>query len=241
MKYIPFLNLLLLLFVNSLTAQTTVADTAKFVLTKNLALDLDGARHAYHPNNEGIDNNLNGGISQTEATQNHFAKTGNRGYGIAKKLSPDKTFYIGYLQPEGYFVSQTTVYDKTKTEGDPARYADAETIPYIAVSPGWKSKGIKLGDIAYVINLDNGKEFAAIFADARNNDNETEISLALADSLNIPVTTKMGKSYDGAKTIKRYVGIKNAHLKIFYFAHSGNGNGKTSEEIQTAGKALMHK
>ncbi len=241
MKHILLLNFLLLLFVSSLIAQTTVADTAKFLLTKNIALDLDGARHAYHPNNEGIDNNLNGGINQTEATQNHFSKTGNRGYGIAKKLSPDKSFYTGYLQPEGYFVSQTTLYDKTKTEGDPARYADAETIPYIAFSPGWKSKGIRLGDIAYVINLDNGKAFAAIFADSRNNDDETEISLALADSLNIPVTTKMGKSYDNTKTVKRYVGMKNAHLKIFYFTHSGNGHAKTPKEIQAAGKALMHK
>ena len=241
MKHILLLNFLLLLFINSLIAQTTIADTAKFFLTKNLALDLDGARHAYHPNNEGIDDNANGGINQTEATQNHFAKTGNRGYGIAKKLSPDKSFYIGYLQPDGYFVSQTTPYNKTKAESDPARYADAETIPYIAFSPGWESKGIKSGDIAYVRNLDNGKEFAAIFADYRTNDKETEISLALADSLNIPVTTKMGKSYDGTKTVKRYHGIKNAHLKIFYFTHSGNSKGKTPGEIQTAGKALMHK
>jgi hypothetical protein len=241
MKHILLLDCLLLLLAHSTIAQTTATDTAKFMLTKNLALDLDGARHAYHPNNEGIDHNLNGGISQEEATQNHFAITGNRGYGIAKKLSPDKTFYIGYLQPDGYFVSQTTVYDKTKAEGDPARYADAETIPYIAYSPGWKKKGIKSGDIAYVINLDNGKEFAAIFADWRNNDDAIEISLALADSLNIPVTTKMGKSYDGKKTVKRYAGMKNAHLKISYFPHSGNGNGKTPDEIQTAGKALMHK
>lgn len=242
MKIALLLNCLLLLFVCKLYAQTTTATASgKFVLTTKLALDLDGAKHAYHPNNEGIDNNLNGGISQAEATQNHFAKTGNRGYGIAKKLSADKSFYEGYITPEGYFVSQTTVYDKTKAEGDPDRYADAETVPYIAISPGWKQKGIKLGDIAYVINVDNGKEFAAIFADARNNDNEIEISLALANGLEIPVSTKMGKSYDSAKTIKRYVGIKNSRLKIFYFVRSGDGTGKTPEEIQTLGKKLMGK
>lgn len=234
-----FIFLLSLLF-TTVNAQTASPDTAKFVLAGKLALDLDGAKHAYHPNNEGIDHNLNGGINQTEATQNHFAKTGNRGYGIAKKLSPDKSFYVGYLQPDGYFVSQTTVYNKTKDEGDPDRYANAEVIPYIAISPMWKSKGIKLGDIAYVRNLDNGKEFAAIFADARNNDEEVEISLALANGLNIPVTTKMAKSYDGKKDIKKFVGIKNNNLKIFYFPHSGDGNGKTPEEIEAAGKALMH-
>ena len=241
MKKTLILSFLLLLFVCKLYAQTTTFDTGKYVLTNKLAMDLDGAKHAYHPNNEGIDNNLNGGISQTEATQNHFAKTGNRGYGIAKKLSPDRTFYIGYLQPDGYFVSQTTVYDKTKSEGDPDRYANAETIPYIAISPMWKNKGIKLGDIAYAINLDNGKEFAAIFADARSNDDEVEISLALANGLEIPVTTKMGKSYDGAKLVKKYVGMRNNHLKIFYFVHSGDGKAKTPEEIQTSGKKLMGK
>lgn len=239
MKYTFLFNLMLLLAASTLSAQATAFDSTKFILTTHLALDLDGAKHAYHPNNEGTDNNLNGGINQTEATQNHFAKTGNRGYGIAKKLSPDKSFYIGYLQPNGYFISQTTVYDKTKKEDDPDRYADAETIPYIAISPMWKHKGLKLGDIAYVINVDNGKEFAAIFADARNNDEAVEISLALANGLNIPVTTKMGKSYDGLKTVKRYVGIANNHLKIFYFEHSGNSNGKTPEEIQITGKQLM--
>ena len=235
-----FFIFLLILLSLAINAQTTSPDTSKFVLAAKLALDLDGAKHAYHPNNEGIDYNLNGGINQTEATQNRFAKTGNRGYGIAKKLSPDKSFYVGYLQEDGYFVSQTTVYDKTKTEGDPDRYADAEVIPYIAISPMWKSKGIKLGDIAYVIDLDNRKEFAAIFADARNNDNEVEISLALANGLNIPVTTKMTKSYDGKKDVKKFVGVKNNHLKIFYFPHSGDGNGKTPAEIEATGKALMH-
>jgi len=241
MKTILILNCLLLLSFCKLFSQSTDIDSGKCLLTNKLALDLDGAKHAYHPNNEGIDNNLDGGISQAEATQNHFSKTGKRGYGIAKKLSADKTFYEGYITPDGYFVSQTTVYNKTKAEGDPDRYADAETVPYIAISPGWKHKGIKLGDIAYVVNVDNGKEFAAIFADARNNDNETEISLALANGLEIPVTTKMEKSYNGAKTVKKYVGIKNNHLKIFYFVHSGDGKGKTPQEIQTLGKKLMNK
>ncbi len=92
-----------------------------------------------------------------------------------------------------------------------------------------------------MVNTENGKEFAAIFADARNNDEAVEISLALANGLGIPVTTKMGKSYDGAKTVKRYVGITNNHLKIFYFIHSGNSNGKKPDEIQTMGKQLMGK
>jgi hypothetical protein len=222
-------------------AQPQVVDTTHSVLVDKLALDLDGSRHAYHPNNEGIDHNANGGISQAEATQNRFPKTGNRGYGIAKKLSADKTHFIGYVQPNGYFVSQTPVYNKNRAEGDPDRYADAETIPYIAISPAWKKKGLKSCDFVYVVNLDNGKESAAIFADYRGNDKEVELSLALAGALGIPVSTKMGTSYDGSKSVKRYVGIKNNRLKIYYFKGSGDGNGKTPEQIEAMGKKLMGK
>src|SRR5882672_11216450 len=63
--FVIFIFLLSPLF-TALNAQTTSTDTAKFVLASKLALDLDGAKHAYHPNNEGIDHNLNGGINQTE-------------------------------------------------------------------------------------------------------------------------------------------------------------------------------
>ena len=158
---------------------------------------------------------------------------------LQKKKSADGKFYIGYLQENGFFISQTTPYYKNKPESDPDRYADAEVIPYIAYSPGWKSKGIKKGDIAWVVNTTNGKSCAAIFADYRGNDKEVEISLALADSLNIKTSSRMVTSYDGTKTLKKYVGIASPKLKIYYFPHSGNGDGKTAEEIQQSGKQLM--
>lgn len=214
-------------------------DTSHSITTKLLALDLDGSRHAYHPNNEGLDDNLNGGINKQEAMQNKFALTGNRGYGIAKKKSTDGKFYIGYLQDNGFFISQTTPYYKNKPESDPGRYADAETIPYIAYSPGWKSRGIKKGDIAWVVNTTNGKACAAIFADYRGNDREVEISLALADSLSIKTSTRLVKSYDGTKTVRKYVGIASPRLKIYFFPGSGNGDGKTAMEIRQLGKRLM--
>jgi hypothetical protein len=230
--------LILISACNSFSGAQT-GDTSKFIILSNLALDLDGSKHAYHPNNEGIDYNANGGINVTEATQNRF--TGKRGYGIAKEISPDGKYYIGYLQPDGFFVSQTPVYNKQKPENDPARYADAETVPYVAMSPMWKKKGLKHGDIIYIVDLDNGKESAAIFGDARNDDSEFEISLALANTLGIPVGSKLVKSYDGKKTVKKYAGIKNHRLKIFYFTGSGDDNGKTPEEIQATGKKLMGK
>ncbi|HAQ17834.1 MAG TPA: hypothetical protein DCR40_01220 [Prolixibacteraceae bacterium] len=226
-----------LLSVNFTLGQSTKIDTTHTFQTNSLALNLDGARHAYHPNNEGLLHNLNGGITKEEATTNRFTK--NRGYGIAKKKITNSELYEGYIQPDGYFVSQTTPYYKDKPESSSERYADAETIPYITLSPAWKAKGIKNCDLAYVVNLDNGKNSAAIFTDYRGNDKNLEISLALAQLLEIPVTTKKSSSYDNKKTVTRYVGISNKNLKIYYFINSGDGNGKTAEEIKHIGVKLM--
>lgn len=223
--------------INLTLAQSGEIDTSRTFKTKSLALNLDGARHAYHPNNEGLLHNLNGGITKEQATTNRFTKK--QGYGIAKKKLENSELYEGYIQPDGYFVSQTTPYYKDKPRSSPERYADAETIPYITLSPAWKAKGIRNCDIAYVVNLDNGKKCAAIFTDYRGNDKNTEISLALAQKLEIPVTTKKYNSYDNKTTVMKYKGIKSNNLKIYYFIGSGNGNGKTVEEIETIGKKLM--
>jgi len=225
------------LSINLSLAQSAKIDTTRTFRTNNLALNLDGARHAYHPNNEGLLHNLNGGITKEEALNNKFEK--GRGYGIAKKRIKNSNLYAGYIQADGYFVSQTTPYNKNQPDSSFTKYADAETIPYITLSPAWKARGIKSCDIAFVINLDNGKKSAAIFTDYRGNDDNLEISLALAQKLEIPVTTKQGSSYDNKKTVIRYVGIKNRNLKIYYFINSGNGNGKTAEEIQNTGQKLM--
>lgn len=232
-----FFALCFVITINLTLAQTTAIDTTHIFRTNNLALNLDGARHAYHPNNEGLLHNLNGGITKEEAIQNKFKK--GRGYGIAQKRIKQSSLYEGYIQPDGYFVSQTTPYNINQPDSSSTKYADAETIPYITLSPAWKARGIKNGDIAFVINLDNGKKSAAIFADYRKNDKELEISLALAKALEIPVTTKQSSSYDNKKTVTRYVGIQNKRLKIYFFIRSGNGNGKTVEEIQQTARKLM--
>lgn len=237
MKNTTLFALSIVFSINFTFGQTTKIDTTHIFQTNSIALNLDGARHAYHPNNEGFLHNLNGGITKEEARINKFTKK--RGYGIAKKKIKNSELFEGYIQPDGYFVSQTTAYYKDKPESSPERYADAETIPYITLSPAWKAKGIKNCDIAYVVNLDNGKKCAAIFTDYRGNDKNLEISLALAQLLEIPVTTRKANSYDNKKVVTRYVGISNRNLKIYYFINSGDGNGKSAEEIKKMGSLLM--
>lgn len=237
MKNSIFLLFSLFSSISLVFGQSIKIDTTHTFKANKLALNLDGAKHAYHPNNEGLLHNLNGGITKEEATKNKFKE--GRGYGIAKKKIGGTNLYEGYVQPDGYFVSQTTPYYKDKAESNPERYADAEKIPYITLSPAWKARGIKNCDIAYVVNLDNGKKCAAIFTDYRLNDKELEISLALANLLEIPVRTGQGNSYDNKKKVTRYIGISNKNIKIYYFINSGDGNGKTTEEIEKIGKKLM--
>jgi hypothetical protein len=83
MKNITVFISVFLLSVNLTIGQSASIDTLHTFKTNNLALNLDGARHAYHPNNEGLLYNLNGAITKEEVTKNRF--TEKRGYGIAKK------------------------------------------------------------------------------------------------------------------------------------------------------------
>ena len=207
-----------------------------------LALDLDGARHAYHINNEGIDENGNGGINKNEAQKNSFSLAKNskggwlRGYGIVTQSDKKKTERKGYIQPGGFFVSETSLKFKNINRENPDLYVDAEKIPYLALRKDMTAKGIKMGDIALVINEYNKLYSFAIFADAPPDDSiRIEISLALANELKVPVPAQQVFSYDGKKKVTKYSGITNRPLKIYAFKGSGDGHAKTFDEIKTIG------
>jgi|GEM_PF-3690834 len=212
--------------------------TIKSTTTNLLSLDLDGSKHAYHPNDEGIEFNVVGGINKEEALRNEFRER--RGYGIAKYRVSGQTFFKGFLQPNGYFVSQTTLVFKNIPNSDPEKYVDSESVPYLAVNPFFRNAGVKEGDIGYIVNETNGLSSFAIFADYKNKTG-TEISLALTFNLEIPVFRKNAHSYDGRKIVVKYNGIENRKLKIYGFKGSGNGFAKTASEIQALGDILKKK
>ena len=74
MKNLTFLISITVFSINLTFGQSIKVDTTHTYQTNSLALNLDGARHAYHPNNEGLLHNLNGGITKEEATTNKFTK-----------------------------------------------------------------------------------------------------------------------------------------------------------------------
>jgi hypothetical protein len=141
-------------------------------------VNADGARHAYHRDNTGLD---------------YLANAGSPGewWGIACDSDGDP-----YIADTGYYVSTTSLCDSRFPESSPERYVDSETVPFY-VLPGGKHFGAVLGDYAYVYNANNGRGAGAIFADGGPSDKIGEGSIALANLLNIPSSPKNGGCDDG--------------------------------------------
>jgi hypothetical protein len=130
----------------------------------------------------------------------------------------------------GYHVSMTSLQNSAFAETDPRRYVDASAIPYVALPASvTRAGGLRLGDIAVVVNQRNGKVAYAIHADQGPKDHIGEGSLYLANQLrNAPLPDSIG--------IRKSL----AHGIVYvFFPGSGNGRPKTREQIATVGARLF--
>jgi hypothetical protein len=178
-----------------------------------LKIDADGSPHAYHPEDKGLDFNYNGGSSGVW----WGVVTNDKGQPVVQ----------GPNDPApGYYVSATSLEDKSKDQQDPYRYVNAEEIPYIVLPEKlYKSAQVKLGDFAAVINKTTGKIVYAIFADVGPPDKLGEGSIMLANELDINSSPKYGGADDG--------------IIYIVFPGSGNGNPRSKEEIRSEGEILL--
>ncbi len=123
----------------------------------------------------------------------------------------------------GYYISCTSLFDRTKLHSDPSRFVDATQIPYVAL-PGDLAErtGTRLGDLVLVYNEQSGKSSFAIFADVGA---FGEGSIALAENLGIHSDARRG-------------GISGG---IFYLVFPGSGDGrpKSIEDINRIGADLV--
>jgi hypothetical protein len=178
-----------------------------------MKIDADGSPHAYHPQGEGLDYNYNGG-------------SGGHWWGVITD-DAGKPVIQGLNDPApGYYVSGTSLEDRSKNKFDPARYVNAEIVPYIVLPERLYTKAnVKLGDFAAVINKKNGKIAYAIFADIGPAGKLGEGSIALANNLEIYSNPKDG----------------GADEDIIYliFPGSGNGEHRDLEEIHSIGPKLL--
>jgi hypothetical protein len=190
------------------------------VFSSGLSVDADGAPNAYHPNDTGID---------------HLANAGKPGNWWALVTEDGKPSGAPILQKAsdpfpGYYVSMTSLEDKSKDVRDPARYVDSTKVPYIAISPLLLTRklegGAKVGDFVAVINIANNKIAYAIIADVGPKDHLGEGSIALAETLGIASSPKRG-------------GV-GKNIVYAVFPSSGTGKPRTLEEIRARGADLLN-
>lgn len=175
-----------------------------------MTIDADGAPNAYNPDDTGLDELANAG---TPGNWN----------GIVSDRDGNPLIQQASDPFPGYYISCTSLSDSTKKFTDPTGYVDASKIPYVALPQELADRaGLRLGDLAVVMNLRNGKSSFAIYAEIGT---LGEGSVALAEDLGIRSDARHGGERKG----------------IFYLFFPGSGNlqPRTIGEIRSEGEKLL--
>lgn len=170
-----------------------IQDDDKHVsFTADADIDADGANGqnggtpAYKSDNGGSEALANGGM-KIEDGQVVFAASWGKDIVLEKNGRP-------LVLPDGVIPSRTSYKFKGRDESDPAAYVDAETVPYIVVSPTIRNeaRGVVLGCKARVTNTRNGKAIDAVVADIGPRKKIGELSIAAARAIGIPSSPRTG-------------------------------------------------
>jgi hypothetical protein len=182
-----------------------------FFFVSGMTIDADGAPDAYGPDDTGLDELANAG------GPTHWD-------GIIADRDGNPLIQGGDDPFPGYYISCTSLADRTKGFTDPTRYVDASKIPYIVLPNDLAERGgAQLGDFAVVMNLRDGKSSFAIYADIGT---MGEGSIALADNLGIWSDARRGGESDG--------------ILYLVFPGSGNLQPRSIDEIQSEAEKLLH-
>ena len=194
------------------TASSIIAFTAK------MDIDADGSPRAYGPAGKGLDNLTNAG------------KPGHWVGILADKNGAPVVQKTGDPYP-GFYVSTTTMEDRSFAKENPKRYVNAEEIPFVVLPGGVSEPGnIKVGDLAFVYNTLNDKSSFAIFADCGPEGKLGEASMYLAKQLGVADNPKSGGT---DKPVIRYL--------IFPGSGKGEHTKRTREEIIQDGQSAFDK
>jgi Fungal chitosanase of glycosyl hydrolase group 75 len=188
-----------------------LGDSTRYFFAAGMTIDADGAPNAYNPGNTGLDDLSNAG------QPGHWDGVLQDANGDPLVQGPDDPF-------PGYYISCTSLADRTKKPLDPTRFVDASRIPYVVLprEVAFES-GTRLGDFAVVMNLRSGAWSYAIFADIGT---FGEGSVALANNLGIWSDARRGGRRGG--------------VLYLVFPGSGNGQPRSIDEIdELAGKAFQ--
>jgi hypothetical protein len=188
-----------------------LGDSAPYFFAAGMTIDADGSPNAYNPENTGLDDISNAG------QPGHWDGVLQDTDGNPLVQGPDDPF-------PGFYISCTSLADRTKRPLDPTRFVDASKIPYLVLphEVAFES-GTRLGDFAVVMNLRSGAWSYAIFADIGT---FGEGSIALANNLGIWSDARQGGRRGG--------------ILYLVFPGTGNGQPRSIDEInEIAGKAFQ--
>lgn len=187
-------------------------DPVACLFRAGMSIDADGAPRAYHPDGRppGLDYLANAG------------KPGNW-WGIA---TDDSGFPLiqGPNDPApGFYVSTTALCAPHYSTGNPRRYVDASTVPYVVLPRDYwdfqLDPPISKGDMAMVHYPRTGRTVAAIFADVGSRKHLGEGSIALAEALGLSNTSPTNG------------GVSKPAILYAVFPGSGNGTPLPLAEI----------
>ena len=188
-----------------------LGDTAPYFFATGMTIDADGSPNAYNPENTGLDDMANAG------QPGHWD-------GVLQDADGNPLIQGPHDPFPGYYISCTSLADRTKAPFDPTRFVDASKIPYVVLprEVAFES-GTRLGDFAVVMNLRSGAWSYAIFADVGS---FGEGSIALANNLGIWSDARQGGRRGG--------------VLYLVFPGTGNGQPRSVDEInELAGKAFQ--
>lgn len=190
-------------------------DSAFFYIG-GMAIDADGAFHAYHPiSGKGLDD-----LANAKDKHGNFVGvvTSSQGVPVVQGANDPAP---------GFFVSSTSLQDTSHSRTNPLRYVNAEQIPFLALPPIAQSTGgAAFGDFAAVYHSATDKLCFAIFADIGPSTKLGECSIALAKAVGVPASARTGGVDSGIFYVV-FPGSRAAHGTAWT-------SGETTADIDTA-------
>lgn len=150
-----------------------------FVFKSGAMVNADGSPNCYGPDNSGIDYTANGGTPGGDWWGGPVNSTG---MPLIQKI---------YEPSPGMYVCGTALVIPGYADSIQYRYVDSEAIPFF-VLPGGHNNDARLGDVGLVYNSVNGANCYGIYADVGPKDKIGEISLRMAEALDLNANPKSG-------------------------------------------------
>jgi hypothetical protein len=181
-----------------------------------LHVDADGHPQAYHPDGSppGLDYLGNAG------------KPGNW-WGISCDSAGNPYCQGPDHEASGYYVSTTALEDHTIQSSNHARYVHSGKVPFFVLPSKPKfSDEQKLGDLAMIFNMADGKQSWAIYADIGPSNQIGEGSMKLNKDLGLSDSPKTG-------------GTEEEIIAMIYFPGSAIGWPRSSDELEAKARELF--